>query len=258
MKARRNRAHPQAMTKDPNTKPLPRFAIVLPMYNEQVNARACVVAIDSYLSGLGVDYGIIAVDDGSTDATSAELTRIAAEVPALRVVQHPVNAGYGAANRSGFASAVSAGFDYALVMDADGTQDPRFISDFFPAMRAGVDFIKATRYAAGSRVEGVGGRRRAVSWFGNRLAGTLLRIPITDFTNGFRAIKAGLLERLETHDRGFSMLLEEVVQARTLGASFAEVPYTLTARGTEGSESKFSYSFSVYRDYLKHLLRPRA
>jgi dolichol-phosphate mannosyltransferase len=246
------------MTIDPNTRPLPRFAIVLPMYNEQVNARACVCGIDGYLSGLGVDYGIIAVDDGSTDATFAELTRLATEVPALRVVRHPLNGGYGAANRTGFATAVEAGFGYALVMDADGTQDPRFISDFFPAMRGGVDFIKATRYAAGSRVEGVDARRRAVSWFGNRLAGALLGIPITDFTNGFRAIKAELLARLATQDRGFSVLMEEVVQARALGASFAEVSYTLTARGAEGSVSKFNYSWSVYRDYLKHLLRPRA
>ena len=246
------------MTKDPNTTPLPRFAIVLPMYNEQVNARACVLSIDDYLSGLGVEYGIIAIDDGSTDATFAELVRVAGEVAALRIVRHQANGGYGAANRSGFAAAVEAGFAYALVMDADGTQEPRFISDFFPAMRAGVDFIKATRYAAGSRVEGVDARRRAVSWFGNRLAGALLGIPITDFTNGFRAIKAGLLTRLATHDRGFSVLMEEVVQARTLGASFAEVPYTLTARDTAGSVSKFNYSFSVYRDYLKHLLRPRA
>lgn len=245
------------MTSDLTTIPLPSFAIVLPMYNEQSNARRCILGIDACLAPLGVDYAIIAVDDGSTDDTYRELVRLAAEVPALRLLRHQANGGYGAANRTGFAGAVDGGFEYALVMDADGTQDPRFIRDFFPAMCAGIDFIKATRYATGSQVNGVDARRRAVSWFGNRLAGAVLQVPITDFTNGFRAIRSELLRRLDTRDRGFSVLMEEVVQARAVGASFSEVPYTLTARGSEGSVSKFNYSLSVYRDYLRHLLRPR-
>lgn len=228
------------------------------MYNEQSNARSCIVAIDTFLGSLDVAYGIIAVDDGSTDSTFAELSRLAAEIPRLRIVRHEANAGYGAANRTGFAATIAAGFDYAVVMDADGTQRPEFIEGFFPAMRASIDFIKATRYSRDSRVEGVDVRRKAISWVGNRFAGIVLRIPISDFTNGFRAIRGDLLKRLVTHDRGFSMLLEEVVCARNLGASFAEVPYTLTTRDADGSTSKFNYSFAVYRDYLRHILRPRA
>jgi len=228
------------------------------MYNEQSNARSCILGIDTFLASLGVAYGIIAVDDGSTDATFAELSRLAAQTPSLQVLRHDANAGYGAANRTGFAAAIAGGFDYAIVMDADGTQDPRFIASFFPAMSAAVDFIKASRYSRGSRIEGVAPRRKAISWLGNRFARVALRIPITDFTNGFRAIRTDLLKRLDTRDRGFSVLMEEVVCARALGASFAEIPYTLTARDAGGSISKFNYSFGVYRDYLKHIFRPRA
>lgn len=243
---------------DPTTdQPLPRFCVVLPMYNEGANARGCVVAIDSFLSSLRVAYGIIAVDDGSTDDTAAELSRLAASTPSLLTLRHEANQGYGGANRTGFAAAIQRGFDYALVMDADGTQNPEFIRDFFPAMRASIDFIKATRYSRNSRVEGVDIRRKAISWFGNRFARLVLRIPLTDFTNGFRAIRTELLKRLHTHDTGFSVLIEEVVAARTLGASFAEVPYVLTARSSSGATSKFTYSFAVYRDYLKHVVRPR-
>ena len=225
------------------------------MYNEQVNARACIAAIDTFLAPLGVEYAIIAVDDGSTDGTWAELERLARGRPAVRIVRHAVNGGYGAANRTGFAAAIAGGFAYVLVMDADGTQNPEFIRGFFPPMSAGVDFIKASRYCGNSRVEGVDFGRKAVSWLGNRFARAVLRTPITDFTNGFRAIRTGLLQRLHTRDTGFSVLMEEVVLARSLGASFAEVPYTLTARAGDGSTSKFSYSFGVYRDYLKHIFR---
>ncbi|AUB84532.1 hypothetical protein THSYN_28780 [Candidatus Thiodictyon syntrophicum] len=235
----------------------PRFCVVLPMYNEGANARACIGAIDTLLSGLDLGAAIIAVDDGSSDDTWSVLQDLATVTPSLRLCRHGTNQGYGAANRTGFAAAIAGGFDYALVMDADGTQDPQFIRGFLPHMRQGVDFIKATRYARGSRVEGVDIRRKAISWLGNRVAKAALRIPLTDFTNGFRAIRGELLKKLTTHDNGFSVLMEEVVQARRLGASFAEVPYTLTVRRAPGSTSKFTYSFAVYRNYLRYLFRPR-
>jgi len=48
-------------------------------------------------------------------------------LPNLVIEVRPRNGGYGAVNRSGYAAAIREGFDYALVMDADGTQDPVFI-----------------------------------------------------------------------------------------------------------------------------------
>ncbi len=227
------------------------------MYNEQANARACITTIYALLSSLDFGAAIIAVDDGSCDDTWSVLQDLAGTIPSLRLCRHDRNQGYGAANRTGFAAAIAGGFEYALVMDADGTQDPQFIRGFLPHMHRGVDFIKATRYARGSRVEGVDFRRKAISWLGNKVARVALRIPLTDFTNGFRAIRSDLLKQLTTHDNGFSVLMEEVVQARRLGATFAEVPYTLTVRRAPGSASKFTYSFTVYRNYLTYLFPPR-
>lgn len=227
------------------------------MYNECANARASVIAIDALLSSLDAMSAIIAVDDGSTDDTWSVLQDLTATTPSLLLCRHDANQGYGAANRTGFAAAITQGFDYALVMDADGTQSPEFIRGFIPYMHDGVDFIKATRYTRGSRVEGVDIRRKAISWFGNRVAKAALQIPLTDFTNGFRAIRTDLLKQLKTHDNGFSVLMEEVVQARQLGASFAEVPYTLTVRRAPGSASKFTYSFTVYQNYLRYIFRRR-
>ena len=123
-------------------------------------------------------------------------------------------------------------------------------------MRGKADFIKATRYAHGGRVEGVPLGRSLVSWVGNRLAQLLLRCGVSDFTNGFRAIRTDFVSRLTTHERGFAMLMEEVCEARRLGAKFAEVPYVLKVRES-GSESKFKYSPAVYWAYLKYLLPHR-
>lgn len=234
---------------------VPVFCIVLPMYNEVDSARKCIDGIAGFLRSEGLSGSIIAVNDGSVDGTSELLCRLQTEYPELQVETHRVNGGYGSAVRTGFQAAIRDGCDYALVMDADGTQRPDFIRGFFEPMRAGIDFIKATRYAKNGRVVGVPWSRRVISWVGNKLAQVALRTPLTDYTNGFRAISTKLLPGLVTTERGFPVLLEEVYLARKLGATFAEVPYTLEVRQDSESESKFVYSFDVYAAYLKYIFK---
>jgi dolichol-phosphate mannosyltransferase len=226
------------------------------MYNERAGAERCITTIKKVLASIPTRTGIIAVDDGSTDGTGQILRDLAATHPELTIEVHEQNRGYGEANRTGFVRAVKEGYEYALVMDADLTTDPVYIHSFVEVMRGKADFIKATRYALGGTVKGVPLTRALISWVGNRLAQVVLRCGVSDFTNGFRAIRTDFLLKLETRENGFAMLMEEVCQARRMRARFAEVPYILTVRN-DGSQSKFKYSFGVYWAYLKHLLPRR-
>lgn len=233
----------------------PSFCIVLPVYNESECIERCVRNIAAHLKTIGAKTGIVAVDDGSRDDSLQILRRLQLEIPALTVRNHERNGGYGAANRTGCRAARELGFDYALVMDADGTQAVEFIDRFLEPMRRGVDFVKATRYAKGGRMEGVHWKRALVSQVGNKLAQRMMRVPLTDFTNGFRAIKTGVWEKLETRERDFAMLIEEVYLARRMGVSFDEVPYVLTARQKDTAPSKFVYSLGVYKRYAQYLFK---
>lgn len=234
---------------------LPSFCIVLPVYNESECIEQCVRNIAGHLQGIDTRTGIVAVDDGSTDDSLQILLRLKNEIPDLIVHRHERNAGYGTANRTAAKIANEIGFNYALVMDADGTQGVEFIDRFLGPMEDGVDFIKATRYVKGGRVEGVHWRRVLISRVGNKLAQWLMHVPLTDFTNGFRAIKTSVWIQLPTTERSFAMLIEEVYLARRFGVSFAEVPYVLTARLEDSSQSKFTYSLAVYWRYAKYLLK---
>lgn len=245
----RQKSHTQERVKR-----VPTFCVVLPMYNEEDSAHKCIGGIADFISTLHSRTAVIAVNDGSSDNTLGVLKDLATQYPNLIIVNCPNNGGYGEANRAGFRAAIDHGFDYALVMDGDGTQHPVFIEQFLRPMMLSYDFIKATRYSPFSRVEGVTFKRRFISMVGNKLAHAFIRVPITDYTNGFRAIKCTLLARMMTKEKGFSMLIEEVVQGKKLGAKFYEVPYTLTARCKGESMSKFVYSLRVYGSYLKHLL----
>lgn len=253
-----NDAIPPKPPTDPRIRAMiPSFCVVLPMFNEECSAEASIRGIAGYLSGVETRTAIVAVEDGGKDRTLEVLRRLARDIPRLTVISHEKNRGYGAANRTGYAAAIQEGFDYVLVMDADGTQAPEFIGRFFEPMRASVDFIKATRYARGGSVAGVKFNRWFISWAGNKFAKLVLRLPLTDYTNGFRAIKTSILARMQCREPGFAMLIEEVAQAKKLGASFAEVPYQLTARAKEESASKFVYSWRVCLGYLRNLFWSR-
>jgi len=230
-----------------------KFCIILPVYNEETEIRNCVIKIHDFLDKHKSITSIIIVNDGSVDGTMIVLDSIVSSFQNIIIETHVVNKGYGEACRTGFKAALRESFDYALVMDADGTQDPKYITGFMEQMINSIDFIKATRYSKSGRVEGVHWKRRIISWIGNLLAKLVLWTPLSDYTNGFRAISATLLKKMETSDSGFSVLIEEVREAKRLSATFAEVPYVLTVRPSGHGGSKFIYSWAVYKSYLKKL-----
>jgi len=230
------------------------FCIIVPMYNEENNAERCINKIIEYIKGNNLDSKLIIVDDGSKDNTNLILQRMSSKFSNLIVEVHKNNKGYGAANITGAKRAYDEGFEYALFMDADLTQDVKYIDPFIKYMNESIDFIKATRYAKGGKTKGVPLKRWIVSKIGNLLAKFLLRLPITDYTNGFRAVKTSILHKINCEERGFAYLVEEVNKSSKFAKSYAEVPYTLTVRENDFSKSKFNFSLSTYLKYLRRLL----
>lgn len=245
----------RALSVEPDSPALPSFCVALPVYNEAAVIESCIDNIAGFLDTVPTRTGIVAVDDGSADDSFEVMCRMRDRLPQLVVHRHAHNGGYGTANRTLCRLAVEHRFDYALVMDADGTQDPCYIANFLPLMSNGVDFIKATRYRMGGSVDGVPWQRRAISRAGNMLAQICMNIPLSDFSNGFRCIKTDKWQQLKSTERNFEILIEECHLARKLGLTFGEVPYVLSVRQEEGSVSKFSYRWSVYRNYLRYVFK---
>ena len=231
------------------------FCVVIPMYNEEANAQKCVTAIYNHIKNLKMRTAIIAVNDGSKDRTSELLQAMKPQIPGLIVEEHAANQGYGGANVTGAQRGYREGFEYILFMDGDLTQRASYIDDFIVEMRKGTDFIKATRYAKGGGVDGVPFDRWLISYVGNKVAKFFFRLPLSDYTNGFRAIRAEFVPKIKSTERGFAYLIEEIAQVSKLGKTYGEVPYTLTVRQEKFSTSKFNYSFRTYFNYLKHLFK---
>jgi glycosyltransferase involved in cell wall biosynthesis len=99
---------------------VPALSFFFPAHNEAENIEALIDEALEVLPRLADEFEIIAVDDGSRDATPEIADRLAAADERVRVVHHAVNQGYGAALRSGFRAA-----RYELVCFIDGDRQFR-------------------------------------------------------------------------------------------------------------------------------------
>jgi glycosyltransferase involved in cell wall biosynthesis len=114
------------------------ITIVIPVFNEQdslavLNGELCAIVKEANL-----DVEILMVDDGSTDRSWGEITRLARENPDLIGLRFRRNFGKAAALLAGFRRARG---DIIITMDSDLQDDPREIPGFLRAMDAGLDVV---------------------------------------------------------------------------------------------------------------------
>ncbi|HEX2626449.1 MAG TPA: glycosyltransferase family 2 protein [Candidatus Limnocylindrales bacterium] len=95
---------------------LPQLSYFFPAHNEEANLRGLVEEALATLPALADTFEILIVNDGSKDATKSIADELAAAHPEVRAIHHVVNQGYGAALRTGFASAR---YDHLAFTDGD-------------------------------------------------------------------------------------------------------------------------------------------
>jgi dolichol-phosphate mannosyltransferase len=120
-------------------KTLVSLAVVVPVFNEaQLVPRTLPVILAAAREAApGAQVTLIAVDDGSRDATRDALAALAATEPALRFVSFTRNFGKEAAIHAGLQLARQSGAQAALVIDADLQHPPALIAPMVQAWRDG-------------------------------------------------------------------------------------------------------------------------
>lgn len=149
------------------------LSVVIPARNEAPNVAPLVAEIRRALDG-PLAYEIVYVDDGSSDATAAEIRRLATEFPSLRLIRHQASCGQSMAILTGVKAARA---DWIATLDADGQNDPADIPRLWEIARA----------APGSSPLMVAGQRqkRRDSWskrWASRAANAIRRTLLGDGT----------------------------------------------------------------------------
>ncbi len=193
-----------------------RALVVIPLFNEAATlggvlgeVRAAAPAAD-----------ILVVDDGSTDR-SPEILR---DYPAVAVITHGTNLGYGQSLIDGFAHAIAAGYDAVVTIDCDAQHEPRQIAQFVAALDD-ADIVSGSRYLDPA----VGGdapppdRQQLNREITARLR-AITGYPITDAFCGFKAYRLEALRRLRLTEPSYGMPLQVWIQAAHHRLRIKELP----------------------------------
>lgn len=120
----------------------PQLSVIVPVFNEQANLEALAARVDRALSGIGVAYELILVDDGSRDGSLGIIKALARADSRVRYASFSRNFGHEAATSCGFAMARG---DAAVLMDADLQDPPEEIPRLLEQWRQGCHVVCARR-----------------------------------------------------------------------------------------------------------------
>jgi polyisoprenyl-phosphate glycosyltransferase len=125
------------MTKEENALSL---SFIVPAYDEEKGIEKLLQDLTTTLSQVDISTEIIVVNDGSTDSTRLLLE--SQSNPAFRVINHPINIGYGASLKTGIKAAR---YSWIGIIDGDGSYDCASIPMLVSFAIQGFDMVIAAR-----------------------------------------------------------------------------------------------------------------
>jgi dolichol-phosphate mannosyltransferase len=231
-----------------------KILIVIPTYNEADNIERLV----RDLLDLHAAPDVLVVDDSSPDGTGEIADALAAEFPnRVSVVHRKAKDGRGGAVLAGLARGLAGGYDLLFEMDADFSHDPAEIPSFLDAIKR-YYFVIGSRYLPGSKIVDWPTVRTFFSRWANRYARFFLRIPITDYTNGYRCYRADAVKKLDfdaIDGKGYIVLSEIAWQLYRAGFTVGEIPTVFVNRRRGESNLSLGEVFKAFMGVLRLWVR---
>lgn len=216
-----------------------KIAIIIPTYREKVNLPKIIPLIYSFLP----QSHIVIVDDNSPDGTDILMKKMLKQYKTLHFINRLKKAGRGSAVLAGFAYAKKTIHpDIYIEMDADLSHQPKELKQLLKLSKPN-NIVVASRYLAKSKMQNVPYTRKLLSRMSNQLLKFVLRIPIRDNTNGFRAYQLEAIKVLQKHkfiSKGYIVLSESAYLLHTKGFVFVEYPSIFINRTRGKSNTNFS------------------
>ena len=214
-----------------------QVTVVVPTYNESHNLAEIAKAV------LAHGYRMVVVDDNSPDGTGALADELAEQHDRLSVIHRSAKRGLGPAYAQAFSALLAEGSSAVVVeMDADFSHDPADLPRLVEAVANGADLAIGSRYVPGGSTPDWPLIRQLISRGGNLYARTMLGIPISDATAGFRAFRAGSLAQLpfqKAEASGYAFQVEMAWRADQAGMKGVELPIAFWDRQAGNSKMGF-------------------
>jgi SAM-dependent methyltransferase len=227
------------------------LSIIVPVYNEEEFVRASILrALEAPLPE-GLRSEIVAVDDGSSDASPAILDDLVAACPQrIRVIRHDKNSGKGAAIRTGLQNASG---EFAIIQDADLEYNPdEYPKVLAPLVDSHADVVYGSRFL-------ISGERRVLYYWhslANRLITTACNMAadlnLTDVETCYKAFRTSLARTIPIRSNRFGIEPEITIKFAKRGVAIYEVPISYHGRTYEegkkiGAKDAFNALWVIMR-----------
>ena len=194
-----------------------RILICIPAHNESKNVANIVQKASKYASE------VIVYDDGSNDDTSE-----VARASGARVINSPVNRGYGAAISTLFHTAKDGNADIMVTLDSDGQHDPDQIPIVLePILSGQADLVIGSRFMNRQDRQKVPGYRSIGIKAITKVTSAASYNNITDAQSGFRAYSRRALTKIDLFEEGMAVSTEILLKAKDKNLRIIEVPVTI-------------------------------
>ena len=209
-----------------------KLSILIPLYNEAATIEELLTKVMATALPQGVEREVVVVDDGSSDG-SADIVRKLKKAE-LVFVQHPRNAGKGAALRTAIRHATG---EIGLIQDADLEYDmadyPQLLA---PLLNGSADVVYGSRFASQRGRPVHFSLHRFVNRSLTSLSNCFSRLSITDMETCYKAFRIEIVRDLNLRENGFGIEVELTLKFGRRGVRVVEVP--ISYKGRSASEGK--------------------
>ena len=190
------------------------LSVVIPCYNEESTLESCVEKV-MQMANENLQLELIIINDASSDNSLAIAHGLAEQYPIVKVLNHEVNQGKGAALRTGFKHATG---DFVVVQDADLEYDPMEIPNLLkPLIEGKADVVLGSRFLSG------GTHRVLYFWhsLGNKfltlLSNMFTDLNLTDMETCYKVFKREVIQSIDIKENRFGFepeIVAKVAQRR--------------------------------------------
>jgi len=220
--------------------------IALPAYNEKKEIGVIISQIKKY------DLDILVIDDGSTDGTQEQLSKI----ENINTIVHEKNLGYGQTIIDAFKYGISNGYDSIITMDCDGQHIPDEVQIFLTQI-SNYDIVSGSRYLIQTNKldPQIPPDRYAINMEINQILSETIKLNLTDSFCGFKAYKTKAIKKMKLTEKGYGMPLQLWMQAWKLGLSIKEIPVELIYNNAEKRFNGTLDNPTIRLNYYKEIIK---
>ena len=199
--------------------------LLMPAYNAASTIEKVFARIPGAARSRILQY--VVVNDGSSDGTEAALARLGAQFPSLVTLTHPVNRGYGAAEKTLLAYALEHGAEVGIVLHSDGQYSPESIPDLLrPFDDDTADLVQGSRMLGGSALKG---RMPLYKFVGNKVLTAIenwaFGLNLAEYHSGYMLYSRKTIASIpfQKLSDSFDFDLEMIVMAHIKGLRMQEI-----------------------------------